>query len=251
MSRRDRILPVMQANVALFARDPGPLIGRIVQPIVLVLLLQSLYASAMGDQVGGTIQVVLGHLVLFSLLGMSIVGTSILTERRWCTFDRLRAAPARALELLAGKAIPILGFLLLQQAVVLALGVLVLGVRVFDYGLLLVAELAWVLTVLCIGAAVAVCVNSLAQLSAAIDIGSTVVAGLGGALIPLAILPGWAQAIAPVWPAYWAMESLRSAVNGDLRGTLASSAVLACIAAAAAAIAAVRLARGWGRNTLL
>ncbi len=251
MSRRSRILPVLQANVALFTRDPGPLIGRIIQPILLVLLLQSLYASAMGDQVGGTVQVVLGHLVLFSLLGMSIVGTSILTERRWCTFDRLRAAPTRTPELLAGKAIPILGFLLLQQAVVLALGVVVLGVRVRDYGLLLVAELAWTLTVLCVGAAIAMCVNSVAQLSATIDIGSTVVAGLGGALIPLAIMPGWAQAIAPVLPAYWAMESLRSAVNGDLHGTLASSAVLAGIAAAAAAIAAVRLARGWGRNTLL
>jgi ABC-2 type transport system permease protein len=251
VSRRDRTLPVLQTNMALFVRDPGPLIGRIVQPILLVLLLQPLYTAAMGDRVGGAIQLVLGHLVLFSLLGMSIVGTSILTERRWCTFDRLRASPARAPELLAGKAIPILGFLLLQQAVVLSLGVMVLGVRVSNYGLLLVADLVWALTVLCIGAALAVLVNSFAQLSATIDIGSTVVAGLSGALVPLATMPSWAQTIAPIWPAYWAMTSLRSAVDGDPYGTLASSAVLGCIAAGAATIAAVRLARGWGRNTLL
>ena len=247
----DRTLPVAQANLALFLRDPGPLIGRITQPVLLVLLLQPLYASAMGDRERGTTQVVLGELVLFSLLGMSIVGTAILTERRWNTFDRLRATPARAAELLAGKAIPVLGFLLLQQLVVLGLGVFVLGVRIANYGLLLLVDLTWALTVLCLGAAIAMLVNSFAQLSATVDIGATILAGLSGALVPIHAMPAWAQAIAPGWPAYWAMRGLYGAVDGDVWRALSACAVLAGCAVLAATIAAVRLARGWGRNTLI
>lgn len=251
MSTLDRTLPLVRNNLTLFARDRGPLIGRIVQPILLVLLLQPLYVRAMGDQALGTTQVVLGHLVLFSLLGMSIVGTAILTERRWYTFDRLRATPARVPELLAGKAIPILLFLMLQQVVVLGLGIVVLGVHVADFGLLALAAFVWTVTVLCVGAAIAMLVKSYAQLTAVIDIGASIMAGLGGALVPLAATPGWAQAIAPVWPAYWAMRSLRGAVHGDLRTTVLASAVLLGIAALSATIAGLRLARGWGRNPLL
>jgi ABC-2 type transport system permease protein len=247
----DRTLALVQANTTLFARDPGPLVGRITQPVLLVLLMQPLYVAAIGDGARGTAQVVLGQLVMFSLLGTSVVGSSILTERRWNTLDRLRATPAGVPELLAGKAVPVMGFLLLQQAVLLALGVAVLGLEVADPALLLLAGVVWAATVLCTGAAVATTVGSLAQFSAVVDVGSTVVAGLSGALVPLAAMPEWARAIAPVWPGYWAMEGLRSAVDGDRDATLVAVAVLLAFAAAAAAVAAVRLRRGWGRSTLL
>jgi ABC-2 type transport system permease protein len=247
----DRTLPLVRTNLALFARDPGPLLGRIAQPVLLVLLLRPLYASALGDRTRGTTQLVVGHLVLFSLLGMSVVGTAMLTERRWCTFDRLRATPARPAELLAGKAIPILLFLLVQQGILLALGIAVLDLPVASYWLLLLAALMWTVTVLCLGAAVAVLVRSYAQLTAVTDIGSTVLAGLSGALVPLAAMPGWAQAVAPGSPAYWAMTGLRAALSGDVRRTVVSAAALAGIAALAATIAGRQLARGWGRSTLL
>jgi ABC-2 type transport system permease protein len=251
VSSRDRTLSLVQGNATLFARDPGPLIGRITQPVLLVLLMQPLYVAAIGDDAGGTAQVVLGQLVMFSLLGTSVVGSSILTERRWNTLDRLRATPARVPELLAGKAVPVMCFLLVQQAVLLTLGVTVLGLEVADPGLLLLAAVVWAATVLCIGAAVATTVGSLAQFGAVVDIGSTVVAGLSGALVPLAAMPEWARTIAPVWPGYWAMEGLRSAVDGGRDATLVAVAVLLAFAAVAAAIAAVRLRRGWGRSTLL
>lgn len=251
MSSLDRTLSLVRGNVTLFVRDPGPLVGRITQPVLLVLLMQPLYVAAIGDGARGTTQVVLGQLVMFSLLGTSVVGSSILTERRWNTLDRLRATPARVPELLTGKAVPVMGFLLLQQAVLLVLGVTVLGLEVTDPALLLLAAVVWAATVLCTGAAIATTVGSLAQFSAVVDVGSTVVAGLSGALVPLAAMPEWARTIAPVWPGYWAMEGLRSAVDGDREATLVAVAVLLAFAVAAAAIAAVRLRRGWGRSTLL
>jgi ABC-2 type transport system permease protein len=251
MSFLDRTLPLVRGNVTLFGRDPGPLVGRLTQPVLLILLLQPLYVSAMGDETRGTTQVVLGELVMFSLLGMSVVGSSILTERRWNTLDRLRATPARVPELLAGKAIPVIGFLLLQQAILLTLGATVLGLKVADPALLLLANLVWAATIPCMGAAIAMTVKSLAQFSAVVDIGSTIVAGLSGALVPLTAMPDWARTIAPLWPGYWAMESFRSAVEGNKNATLVAVAVLLAIATAAASIAATRLNQGWGRNTLL
>jgi ABC-2 type transport system permease protein len=247
----DRTLALIRVNTTLFARDPGPLFGRITQPVLIVVLMRPLYVSAMGDEVRGTAQVVLGQLVMFSLLGTSIVGNSILAERRWNTLDRLRASPAHIPELLIGKAVPVIGFLLVQQTVLLTLGTTFLGLRIANPALLLIAGLTWATTILCLGAAIAMTIKSLAQFSAVVDIGSTIIAGLSGALVPLSAMPLWAKTIAPLWPGYWAMESLRSAVEGDHRSTLIAVAVLLVFAAVAATVAGIRLKRGWGRTTLL
>ena len=48
-----------------------------------------------GDRRPGTARAVTGMLVLFSLMGLSIVGGSLLTERAWHTLDRVRVTPAR------------------------------------------------------------------------------------------------------------------------------------------------------------
>jgi ABC-2 type transport system permease protein len=249
--RPDRLLALVQANLALFARDPGPLAGRIIQPLLSLLILQRLYIAALGGPAQGTTQVVVGYLVLFSLLGISIVGTAVLADRKWNTFDRLRASPAHPAELLAGKAIPVLGFILLQQTVLLGVGIAALGLRVASYGLLAAADIVWAVTVLGIGTAVAMLVRSFAQLSAVIDIGASVCTGLGGGLVPLSDLPPWTHVIAPLSPAYWAVLALRGAIRGQEATTLTASAVLAAIAAVSITIAGRRLARGWGRSTLL
>lgn len=246
-----RTLPLVRHNLTLFGREPGPMIGRIIQPVLLLLVLNPLYVSALDDRTRGTTQVVIGFLVLFSLLGMSIVGNAILTERRWQTFDRLRATPARPAELIAGKAIPIVLFVLVQQAVLLTLGILVLGLPVASFWLLALAVCAWVLTVLAIGTAIAMCVRSFAELSATIDIGAFICTAIGGALVPLSAMPGWAQALAPFSPAYWAMEGLAGGISGDVSRLLPAGGVLLGLTVVCVVIAGHRLAHGWGRNTLL
>jgi ABC-2 type transport system permease protein len=251
MSTLDRTLPLVDANLRLFARDPGPLLGRIIQPVLSLLILQRLYVVALGGQAAGTAQVVLGYLVLFSLLGTSIVGNAILTDRKWHTLDRLRSCPLHPAELLTGKAIPILLFILVQQTVLFTLGVAVLGLRVDSYSLLAITDVVWAIAVLCLGIAIAVLVRSLAQLSAIIDIGASICTGLGGGLVPLAVMPAWIRHLAPFSPAFWAMRGLHGALSGQTTTTLTSSAVLAAVAAICIAIASHRLQRGWGRDTLL
>ena len=74
---------------------------------------------------------------------------------------------------------------------------------------------------------------------------------LGGALIPAAELPGWARAIAPGSPGYWAMAALRSALRGQTGSTVRDAAVLVAVAGVAGAIAAWRMSCGLPRSRLL
>ena len=58
--------------------------------------------------------------------------------------------------------------------------------------------------------------------------GMVLFGAIGGAFVPFNVLPGWAQAIAPVTPTYWAMRGMRSVVldGQGLGGVLAPTAML-------------------------
>ena len=116
-----RTWSIIRMNASLFAGEPGPLIGRILMPLVLLTITRPLYTAALG-RTGGTASAVAGMLVTFSLLGMSIVGSSILQERLWHTAPRLRASAAGPADILVGKAVPVFVLLIVQQAVILGYG---------------------------------------------------------------------------------------------------------------------------------
>jgi ABC-2 type transport system permease protein len=218
-----------------------------------MVLMRPLYLAALaqdGVQAGNT-QVVTGMLVLFSLLALSVVGGSIMAERAWRTWDRLRATPARAGELLLGKAIPAFALLAAQQAVVICFGVVVFGLHVGNLALVAAAIACWALALLGIGATFGAMLRSQSELQVAYDIGGVLLSALGGAMVPLTTLPGWAQAIAPASPGYWAMSALRSAVAGQVAGTMRAAGVLLAIAAVMGSVAVRRIGRGWPRSRLL
>lgn len=248
-----RMTALARHNVVLMLREPGPMISRLVQPLVLITLMRPLYVAALArDGVqAGTVQVVTGMLVMFSLLSLSVVGTGILTERSWRTWDRLRTTQAGALELLGAKAIPAFGMLVVLEAEVIGFGVLAFGLDVRDPALLVLAVVSWALALLGMGTALGAVLRSQSELNVAYDIGGIVFSALGGALIPQAELPGWSRAIAPGSPGYWAMAALRSALRGQVSATLRDAAVLTAVAAAAGAVAAWRMSRGQPRSRLL
>lgn len=244
-----RSAALIRHNVLMLAREPGPVISRIAMPLVLITALRPLYVAALGSD--GVTQAAAGLLVLFSLLGLSIVSGGIVTERGWHTLDRLRTTPARPVEILVGKAVPFGTVLVAQQAAIVGYAVVVFGLPVRRWDLLTLAGVVWVVTLLCAGTAVATLVRSQAELSAVTDIGGLFLTVLGGAMVPLALLPGWLRAIAPASPGYWALASLRAAVTGDPAGTLRGVAVLLLVAVALGALAAWRMSRGWARSRLL
>jgi ABC-2 type transport system permease protein len=248
-----RLTALVRHNTTLMLREPGPVISRLVQPLVLIVLMHPLYAAALADEgaQAGTVQVVTGMLVMFSLLALSVVGSGIMTERSWRTWDRLRATPARAPELLCAKAIPAFTLLVGLQAEVIGFGVAAFGLRVRDPALLALAVTSWALALLGIGMALGAMLRSQGELNVAYDIGGILFSALGGALIPRSELPGWAQTIAPVSPGYWALGALRSALNGQVAPTLRDSCALAGVALAVGALAAWRMSRSAPRSRLL
>jgi ABC-2 type transport system permease protein len=242
-----RATALIRHNTILLLREPGPLISRMILPLAFLLLLHPLYEAAQGRR-GGTAQAVIATLVTFSLLALSIVGGSILSERIWHTWERVRMTAVHPAEVLAGKAVPVLAALLAQQALIIIFGVAVLGLAVAALPLLAVALLAWTLALLGLGALLGAAARSLNELSAAYDIGAMILSSLGGALVPLAAMPAWVRHVAPVSPGYWAVCALQAAFGGDTRRTLAASAVLAGFAVAGGLGAVIRAGRGWGRS---
>jgi ABC-2 type transport system permease protein len=249
----ERVLFLARHDFALVASEPGPVISRVVQPLVLILLMRPLYVAALAKEgvQAGTAQVVTGMLVVFSLLALSLVGTAILTERTWHTWDRVRATPARSAEMLLGKAFPAFTTFALQQSVVICFGVVALGLRVSSPGLVAVAITSWALALLGIGGTLGAVLRSPSELNTAYDVGGVLLSALGGAMVPLASLPRWAQTIAPASPGYWAMSALHSALLGQTAPTLRAAGVLLLIAAATGTLAAWRINRGWPRSRLL
>jgi ABC-2 type transport system permease protein len=244
---------LIRHNMTMLRREPGPLISRLVMPLVLITLMRPLYVAALAryGQQAGTAQVVTGMLVMFSLLALSVVGTAILTERSWHTWDRLRATPASTPELLVGKMVPAFTMMLAQQAVVLAFGALAFGLHVASPALLAAAVASWGLALLGIGATLGAIVRSQSELNVCYDIGGVALTALAGGLVPLSVMPAWARHIAPASPGYWALGALRSALDGHTGATLRACGVLLVIAAVFCAAACWRISRGWARSRLL
>ncbi|GAA0440446.1 hypothetical protein Acor_12720 [Acrocarpospora corrugata] len=244
-----RIRALSNHNTIIRLRDPGQTISYVVMPMVLMLVLKPLYVRAVD---GGTTKVVTGLLVMFSVFAISIAGNAILAERTWKTWDRLRVSRAPAAELLIGKTLPMYLVMVLQQIILLTYGCLVIGLPIpGNIPLVLMSILVWAFTLLAIGALLAAIVRSHGELSVISDVGALTLSSLGGALVPLSLMPDWAQVAAQLSPGYWALQMLQAAVAGDTAGTLLPAAILLGIALVAGAFAVRRLTRGWGRGGLL
>jgi ABC-2 type transport system permease protein len=98
---RGRLRTLTFHQVLLLWRQPGPLIVYTVLPLLLMLVLQPLFglvaASHGVPSASGTSQAAAGMAVMFSPFTLETVGASLLEERTWHTWDRLRNTPRRFL----------------------------------------------------------------------------------------------------------------------------------------------------------
>ena len=212
-----RIATLMAHEGLLLRRAPGPLIGYTIMPLLLMVVLQPTLewlSRVSASDAGGTGQAAAGMAVMFSLFALKLVGADVLQERTWHTWDRLRASPARLGDVLIGKAVPLLGVLVAHQFVIFGFAVAVFGLRpAGSWWAVVPVVVVWSSCVLVLGAAAATFVRSPAQLSAAGDIAAILTSILGGALVPIALLPSWLRAVAPISPGYWAMRCYRGVLD--------------------------------------
>jgi ABC-2 type transport system permease protein len=228
---RVRLGAEIRHQSVLLARDPGPLIGYTVMPLLLIAVLRPLYAALHHGPAGrgltGIDQAAAGMAVMFSLFALKIVGASLLNERSWGTWDRLRCSPARPWEILLGKALPMYVALLAQQAVLFAFAALFLQLRP-EHGWweLLACVPVWSACVLLLGTAASTLARSPAQLSAAGDVVAIVTTILAGALVPSGLLPGWIRTVGVASPGYWAIHGYHAALVGSGDAVLRALAMI-------------------------
>lgn len=242
-----RTAALVRHNTRLLLADPAPIVVSTLMPLVLMAFLQGMGRSVLiGEGVtdaSGAEHVVPGMAVLFSLFGVIHLGMSFFQEHGWSTWERLRASSASSLDILVGKMLPP-AMVVLAQSVVL----FVAGVAVFDLevaGSLAALATMMVVTTVFLVALSMLCVavfRTINQLSAAANVGAMVLGGLGGALAPVSVLPPWAQAIAPLSPAYWSLVGFRAVIldGGGMSSVVAPASILLAVAGVAAAITAAR-----------
>jgi ABC-2 type transport system permease protein len=193
-------------------------------------------------QANGAEQAVPGMLVTCGFLLVSYVGYGFYREHAWRTWERLRASPATSAEIMLGKALGSLALAAAQLVLVFGVGSVLMGLHVRGSwpAVVLVGACFGAFTVAA-GLAVTAACRTVMQANTIAYLGTLLLACLGGALVPLTLLPGWARAIAPAVPSYWAMRGYRSAILGSGRSPVLCAAVLAGCALALALAAVWRM----------
>ena len=226
-----RWLVLARHTTVLLERDPGTFLAYTVMAMVLLSMLRPVYArldpAGAGGGAGGGVpidQQAPGMAVMFTLLALDVAGQSLLSERTWHTWDRLRAGSVGGLTVLVGKAAPLAVVFAVQQLVLFAFAdaAFGFGIAAGSWRLPLMVVL-WGLCVSGIGLAVGAWTRTPGQLAAASDVGALAVTCLSGSLVPLAILPGWVGAVAPWTPGYWALRGFQGAVEFGGHGAFPES----------------------------
>lgn len=229
-------------------------VQQLLMPLTLILFVKESMAAALrfdpltrGTTASGADQAVPGMVVMFLFLLVNYVGMAFFREHDWHTWDRLRASRASMLEIVGTKLFG--GFLVGagQLAVLLTLGWALLGMHVRGSRLALgVLVFSLLIAVLGLGLLLVATLRGFQTILIAGNLAAMVLAGVGGSLQPLGLLPDWARTVAPFTPHYWAMRGFRSVLisGGGLNSVTTSVMVLLAIAIAAFAVAAYRLSRG-------
>lgn len=242
-----RAMALCRHEFRILLRDPTFLLVMIGMPVVVMAFVSKVFRFALADEgyrnVTGAEQAVPGVTVMFTFFLVGSVGFVFFREHGWGTWERLRASRARPFEIMVGKCLPVLAHAAVQQAVLFGLGVAIFGLRVRGSILALaVVGAGFALCLITLGVALTSLCRTANQNNAIANVGAMLMAGLGGAIAPISSLPGWARAIAPGTPSYWAMRGFRDVIldGGGLAAVLPSFAMLLLFSAAFTAFSLYR-----------
>jgi len=228
-------------------RDPLPLLILVVFPLIMMAFLKPAFRLALVasgyPHANGAEQVVPGQAVLNGFYIVGMTSFAFFSEYGWNTWDRLRASQASSAEIIAGKAVPRVAASVVQFAVVFAIGIPLLKLHVQGPVVALAPlVLAFALCLVMLGVLVTALCHTLQQANAVAFGGLVLFGAIGGALVPISVLPRWARTIAPGTPTYWAMRGFRSVIltGSGLSGVVVPTAVLLAMSGSFAVISLVR-----------
>jgi ABC-2 type transport system permease protein len=162
-------------------------------------------------------EIVLPAMLLWGILGCAATfAVSLVSERSAGTLLRLRAAPISRASILAGKSLACLLACLLDVLILSLMARLVLSVRIDDVPKYVAALLAC--SVCFTGLTMVLCTMGRTEQAVAGAGWATllVFAMVGGAMVPLSVMPKWLVAFSDVSPVKWGIWALEGATWRDL-----------------------------------
>jgi ABC-2 type transport system permease protein len=159
-------------------------------------------------------QTVPGFSVMFTFWLAMLVAVSIYTEKKeYRTWRRTLVSPAPAWTIVSARVLAYVCLGLAQMTVMFALGAIFFGIDIgWNFPALIVIFTALALVTTGFGFLMSSLIKDMAMLSMAMNLMIIVMAGLGGALIPAAFLPSWAEPFSVVTPHYWAMNGIQEVI---------------------------------------
>lgn len=230
------------------AQDPVPVLVLVGFPLFLMAFFKPAFRLALVvhgfPRANGAEQVVPGQAVANGFYVVGMTSFAFFAEHGWNTWDRLRASSATSAEIVMGKALPHLLISFAQFVAIFAIGTPLLDLRARGSLLTLALPvLAFGLCVVMLGVMLTALCHTIQQVSALAFGGLVLLGSVGGALVPIDVVPAWARAVAPATPTYWVVRAFRSVIldGAALTGVLLPTGVLLAMAAGCTAVSLARL----------
>ena len=151
--------------------------------------------------------------LLWALIGAAATfGVSLVKERTAGTFLRLRIAPIQRAHILAGKGLACFITCLSVCALLLLIGHVILGVRVADFGIIVLAMVACSLAFVGITMFISVLGKTEEAVAGAAWGILLVCSMIGGGMVPSIFMPGWMRAIGSISPVKWGILSFEGGI---------------------------------------
>jgi ABC-2 type transport system permease protein len=237
----------MRHEFRVMLSDPSTVIFVVLMPLFMVAIMKELFASALREQgyesANGSEFGVPAMAVAFAAFGVGYAGFTFFRDHGWGTWDRLRAMPVGSVDIMVGKVVPNVLVTVVQLLLLFGLGGPLFGLKVSgSWSALVVLTLVLAASLSSFGMLVTSVARTMNQLNAVGSVGGMALALLGGAWVPVETMPGWAEAIAPAMPTYWAMEGFRRVIleSGGMGAVLVPCLVLAGFGAVFTALSAWR-----------
>lgn len=190
--------------------------GFVFEPVRVTVRAASGRAASGAGQPANAFEITIPQAAAWALLGcVTGFGMSIVHERKAGTLDRLALAPCARWHVLAGKALGCFVTALAVVTLLLAIGVVFLGVRPDSWGLLGLGLVCSCFGFVGVMMVLAVLCGTSAGAEGLTRGALIVMAMLGGAGIPLAFMPEWLRTASGLSPFKWVIVALEGAVWRD------------------------------------
>ncbi|RVW01976.1 ABC transporter permease [Rhodococcus xishaensis] len=200
----------------LFTTGPD-LIGQFMSPaialVVLYLLRNREYAGSDLSIAELAVPGLIGSIIVFN--GLFAITNVLVLDREDGTLLRAKAVPGGMIGYVVGKIVSAAGSVVVQVAVVLAVGMAVIGGASLG-GLSVWATFVWVLLLSLLAAlplgAILGAVLDGPRATFLLTMPLMGLVAISGIFYPITALPGWLQAIGQMFPIYWSGLGMRSAL---------------------------------------